>query len=376
MRAMRTAVVALATVVSTGAQAAPYAALLDQFNEIVFGNVISGSETEGRAVISGTLTQSGSGNYCFQTDDGTGPCGTASLPATTPTVTGVTVGAATQSLGALTVYGNVSGSGVTGQNGNVFIGGTNTGALSMPSNSQTAYVATQGTSSKVGGQGNLVATAVSPGVTAGSQNGSVKTGSFVLPGFAAAFQTPLQYLSSYLNGLTGIAQGTSNAFTAAPTTINGVKVTVYDVSGSNLAAAIRNFNFSLNGAQTVVINVIGAVSGLSTNLNTFRGQDDVIWNFATQTSLTLPGWAGTILAPDANLTITGVSQGDIVAASLNQGNNEIHDYAFTGDLDFVPDPTVAAVSEPGGLAVLAVGLSGVACARRRRATGASPAGGR
>lgn len=366
MRAMRTAVLALAGMVSTAAQAAPYAGLLNQFNEIVFGSVVSGSETEGRAVIGGTLTQSGAGMYCFQSSDGSGPCGASPLPATTPTVTGVTVGAATQSLGALTVYGDVNGSGVTGQKGNVFIAGTNTGALSLPGNGQTAYVGTQGTSSAVGGNGNLVYGSAAPGVTAKSQNGSATTGSFALPGFASTFQTPLQYLSSSLAGLTGIVQGTSNVFTAAPTLINGVKVTVYDVNGSDLAAVIRNFSFALNGAQTVVINVIGAVGALTSNLNTFAGQDDVIWNFATQTNLTLPGWAGTILAPDAALTITGVSQGDIVAASLNQGNNEIHNYGFTGDLDFVGDPSQLGIAEPADLGVLAVGAAGLVLARRRR----------
>jgi hypothetical protein len=60
-----------------------------------------------------------------------------------------------------------------------------------------------------------------------------------------------------------------------------------------------------------------------------------------------------------------VSQGDVVAASLNQGGNEIHNYAFTGDLDFVP--TSKNVPEPASLALLGVALGGIGWAKRRRA---------
>ena len=359
---------AMCGAVSPAAQANTYSDLLSQFNEIVFGNVVSGSETEGRAVIGGNLTQSGSANYCFQTSDGSGPCGTSSLPATTPKVGSITVGTATQSFGALTVYGNVSGSGVRASKGNIFIGGTNTGALSLTTNTQTAYVATQGTSSAVGGNGNLVYGAKSVGVTPTSQNGTVSQGTFALPSFATTFQTPLQDLSSYLAGMTGIAQGTSNAFNATPTTISGTAVTVYNVLGSNLPTVIQNASFNLNGAQTVVINVTGAVGSLPTNLNTFAGQDNVIWNFVGQGSLTLPSWAGTILATSSALTMTGVSQGDIVAASLTQGANEIHNYAFTGDLSFVPVIAGGASSpapEPSTLAVLAMGVGLLVSMRRR-----------
>ncbi len=364
----------LAIVLAVGGAAAPaaradsYGDLLNQFNEIVFGNVVSGSETEGRAVIGGSLTQSGSANYCFQTSDGSGPCGNASLAATTPQVGSISVGAANRSFGALTVYGNVSGSGVNASKGNIFIGGTNTGALSLTTNSQTAFVATQGTSAAVGGNGNLVYGAKTAGTTPASQNGTVAQGTFVLPSFATTFQTPLQGLSTYLSSMTGIAQGTSNTFNATPTTIAGTAVTVYNVLGSNLPTVLQNASFNLNGAQTVVINVTGAVGSLSTNLNTFAGQDRVIWNFVGQGSLTLPSWAGTILAPSSALTLNGVSQGDVVAASLTQGSNEIHNYAFTGDLSFVTATTggssLPAVPEPGTLAVLAVGLGALGLVRR------------
>ncbi|MEI7712781.1 MAG: collagen-binding domain-containing protein [Rhodospirillales bacterium] len=359
---------AMCGTVSPAAHADTYRDLLNQFNEIVFGNVVSGSETEGRAVIGGNLTQSGSANYCFQTSDGSGPCGNSSLPATTPQVGSITVGAATQSFGALTGYGNVSGSGVTASKGNIFIGGTNTGALSLTTNTQTAYVATQGTSSAVGGNGNLVYSAKSVGVTPASQNGTVSQGTFAMPSFATTFQTPLQALSSYLGSMTGIAQGTSNAFNATPTTISGTAVTVYNVLGSNLPTVIQNIGFNLNGAQTVVINVTGAVGALPTNLNTFAGQDQVIWNFVGQGSLTLPSWAGTILATSSALTMNGISQGDIVAASLTQGANEIHNYAFSGNLSFVPVTTGGSslpTPEPRGIAIMALAIVALGAVRGR-----------
>jgi len=362
----------LAGTLTSAAHAQNAGNLLNQFNEIVFGNVVSGSETEGRAAIGGNLTQSGAGSYCFQTDDGTGPCGSAALPPTTPQIGGITVGAATQSFGALTVYGNVSGA-VGAQYGNIFIGGTNTAGITLNGSGQTAYVNNQGTSSAVGGTGSLVYATTANGATPHSQNGTVNQGSFALASFATTFQNPLQNLSSYLGTMTGINQGTSNTFNATPTTIDGVKVTVYNVQGSNLPTVIQNFNFQLNGAQTVVINVIGSVGSLSTNLNGFAGSDQVIWNFQGPGSLTLPSWAGTILAPTDALTMNGISQGDIVAASLTQGGNEIHDYAFTGNLSFVPTGSGTTAPEPTGLAAIALG-TGVLLALRRRLH--SPASGK
>ncbi len=359
----------VAGALASAAHAQNAGSLLNQFNEIVFGNVTSGSETEGRAVIGGNLTQTGAGVYCFQTDDGSGPCSSASLGATTPQIT---VGAVAKSFGALTVFGNVSGS-VTAQYGNIFIGGTNTAGITLNSNGQTAYVHTQGTSSAVGGNGNLVYTTTANGATPASQNGTVGQGSFTPPSFATTFQTPLQNLATYLSGMNGINQGTSNTFNATPTLINGVAVTVYNVQGSNLPTVIQNFNFSLNGAQTVIVNVIGAVGSVATNLNGFTGEDNVIWNFEGAGSLTLPSWAGTILAPTDALTLNGISQGDIVAASLTQGANEIHNYAFTGNLSFVPTGSGTPAPEPGGLATVALG-AGLLLALRRRLH--SPASGK
>jgi choice-of-anchor A domain-containing protein len=354
------AAVALLTAPSLARATSYDASLLNQFNEIVLGNVTSNSETEGRAVIGGNLSQGGSGNYCFQSDDNTGGCATQTPSATTPQIT---VGSTTQNFGGLTVYGNASGN-INTARGNMFIGGTNTAALSLPGRSQTAYVNVQNTSSKVGGSSNLVYQSAGPGVTSGSQNGTTSSGSFTLPSFTTSFATPMLSLSTYLDGLSGVNQGTSNQFHAMPTTIDGVKVTVYHVSGANLAKDIQNFSFSLDGAQTVVIDVDGTITGSLQGLNTFSGQDDVIWNFADNTSLTLPNWAGTILAPDATLTMNGVSQGDVVAGSLIQVSNEIHTYAFTGDLDLVPVPK--AVPEPASLALLGVAIGGIVWAKRRR----------
>jgi choice-of-anchor A domain-containing protein len=356
--------VVLAGAMTSTARAQNVGNLLNQFNEIVFGNVTSGSETEGRAVIGGNLTQSGAGSYCFQTDDGSGPCGSAALPATTPQIGGITVGNATQSFGALTVYGNVSGA-VSAQYGNIFIAGTNTASITLNGSGQTAYVNNQATSSAVGGNGNLVYATTSNGATPHSQNGTVTQGGFTAPSLATTFQTPLQNLATYLSGMTGINQGTSNTFNATPTLINGVEVTVYNVQGSNLPTVIQNFNFSLNGAQTVIINVIGSVGSVTTNLNGFTGDDNVIWNFEGAGALTLPSWAGTILAPTDALTMNGISQGDIVAASLTQGANEIHNYAFAGNLSFVPTGSGTPAPEPGGLATIALG-SGLLLALRRR----------
>jgi hypothetical protein len=88
----------------------------------------------------------------------------------------------------------------------------------------------------------------------------------------------------------------------------------------------------------------------------------VIWNFFEATSLHFGFWHGSVLAMNAAVSNFTPIEGTLVAASFN-GGGELHDYGFRGRLPSDPVP----VPEPGTLGLMAMGLAGLAVARRRRA---------
>lgn len=85
-------------------------AILTNFNEVVFGSLmINSSETQGRAVIGGGLSDN-TANFCFQSCTGN-----ASL----------TVAGNSYSFGGLNVYGNATGGSTLNVTGgsNLYVGG-------------------------------------------------------------------------------------------------------------------------------------------------------------------------------------------------------------------------------------------------------------
>jgi choice-of-anchor A domain-containing protein len=333
----------------TATEEAEAQAELSGFNLILSGNLTTSTETEGAAVIGGSIT--GATHFCFNGCSGdVGP---------------VTPGG--PAYGALTVYGNVNNN-VTMTNGDIMVGGNvATGATLEMSHNGNAYVG--GSNAGEISDGNLYVTGANTGTV---QNGTAHTGqplatTFPYNAFAGTFGNPLADLSTTLatlnpNLVIASNPGNNYVFNAMPTLVNGVLVTVYQISASLLSSMQNIAGFNLNGADVVVVNVLGSTTSLP-NLNNFAGASAVIWNMVNETgSLSLSAWSGTLLAVDANVTNGGIMTGTLVAASLTQ-DAELHSQLFSGNLDFL---NTVSVPEPPAWAVLASMLPVLALLRRRR----------
>jgi choice-of-anchor A domain-containing protein len=283
----------------SAASAGPLAAstILDDFNAIIYSNAFTSADVEGAAVIGGNLTAA----TIFNHPTGTQPLG----------------------FGALTVYGNTSGNSINiNDGGSAYVGGS------------------KGASINFNGGGGYIDT---PGTT------------------IAGFSTPLDALSLSLSQLTPTGSlpttGNNEVITAVPGA-NGIAV--IDLTAVQLAA-IPSFSINLNGASTLVFNVLGALATFNANeSNAIATADNVIWNFFDATSVNLSTRiGGTVLATDALVTNDNQIDGTLVANSWT-GQGELHDYGFDGTL-----PT-ASVPEPAAMTILGVGLFGLGTLRRRR----------
>ncbi|MYM31461.1 choice-of-anchor A family protein [Duganella sp. CY15W] len=244
-----------------------------------------------------------------------------------------------------------------------------------PSNTPSAFSAVNAINIGANGGGNINNGGSVNYVTsnAGSFNlngsgGSIKHG---VPTFSMAdFTTPLNALESQLAGLSN-TNGTLNA--ADPNnftfnlTGNASSTSVFNLTTSQLGSA-ANINFS-GTASTVVINVryngtVGAQGQKEFSINgNFNDNSHlgthIIWNFVDTTQVNFRGWYGTVLAGTSTVTNTSAMNGFLYAANF-VGDGELHDRVFAGTLPAAPVP------EPATWGMMAVGLAGLALARRRQ----------
>src|ERR1700722_16533735 len=148
--------VAAISLATGAAQAGPLSAgaIFSEFNDVIFGNLTTSSEVEGRTVVGGNLTVNNSVN--FEIKSGLSPA---------------------PGFGALSVYGNVSGSNATLNinNEGVAIGGSNNAGLGMNA-AGTVYIGSTNSGSITGAAGSVT------GVGANSANSIAISGGSVYLG--------------------------------------------------------------------------------------------------------------------------------------------------------------------------------------------------
>jgi choice-of-anchor A domain-containing protein len=277
------------------ADALTAATILQDFNAVIYDNASTSADIEGAAVIGGNF----SGATVYIGPTGTQPSG----------------------FGALTVFGSTSGNININNSGDAYVGGTKGATISFNG-------------------GHYLTSA--PGAT------------------IADFEAPLDALSTQLSQLAATASvnfsNLNDVLFDAVAAADGIAV--FDVTAAELAE-MASFTVNLDGASTVVINVLGPSVDFSANdLSGTTGADNIIWNFYDATTVTIGDEiGGTVLAPDAAVTNDNQIDGTLVAKSWT-GNGELHNYPFDGTLPSTPVP------EPGSLALLGIGLLALFVLRR------------
>lgn len=241
------------------------------------------------------------------------------------------------------------------------------------------YVASKipGSSARLVADGNL--TASNGGVGDTNQQGTIYAGSTVLTSFTAgggiqaqtlvdftAAESQYKSLSTNWGGLA--ANGTtSSKYGTLSLTGTDSALSVFSVTASELTNS-NSVNIEAPTGSTVLINVSGSGQTFQNGQVFLSGVDEtnVLYNFIESTSLSLAGSKnprGTVFAPFANVTGGyGQLNGQLIAQSFD-GNIEMHDYAFSGDLPITTVPVPAAIWLFGS----ALGLFG-AIARKKRSS--------
>ena len=331
------AAIAATSFFSIGAHAALDAnQTLNQFNAIVFGNVVSNSHVDGRTWVGGNVT---GGDYVQHSSD---------TPAS--------------SYAGLTVKGNASNLHVNGLG--AVIGGNfnnsivNTGSTVVLGNvvnsnlNGSAYIA--GTSSGSNFNGGKLA---SPSSLMQSSIDAVDSTDFY-----SVLSNTSDSLRQLGNTSDVIVNGNKATFSAVA---DGSGLAVFNLTDAQATQifGLGEFDFLLNGASTVVIN--SSLQNITIGANFLGGSaqtigSSVIWNFYDATNITLNNqFGGSVLAVDATLTNNQNIEGGVFVKNLHQ-NGEIHLQPFNGNV-------VTAVPEPSSYAMLLLGLGLLTFAVRRRA---------
>jgi len=314
-----------------------HASPLEDYNLIVFEDMTTTSNVQGRAFIGGNLD---AGQFATQ------------IP-TPLTFTD-----------SLLVGGDLVGGIITVDKGNARIGGNinNTATLTLQGNGPTSRDAF------ITGS-NLGTINTNGSVTLGGSAGNINNASSITPNDTPAPTAPdiadirneLEALSAFAASITADTAVTVNGNQRIFNVGNPLdKLAVFEIDGSLLST--QNISFDMTGLdpdETVLINVAGTDIDID-QVNFLGGfgtgtlaESRVLFNFFEATSIDITRTTvGALLAPLAHVTNTVNLEGTLVAKSFTQ-NGEVHLETFTGT-----------IPEPASLALLAAGLT--LTARRRR----------
>lgn len=283
--------------------------ILEQFNLVVFGDLASTSDVEGRTYIGGDLN-SASANYFTKGDE-----------------------APPSDHAALIVGGDVNGGPFqVSHGGSAVVGGDLNAQINLD-----------------GGGIRYVAGMIN--VPQSGDPGSTVEGPVDIPDF----ETPLRQLSGDLTGFaansTASIEGDKGIFTGTPDT-NGLAV--FWIDGVDFFGSVTDLEFLVDGAGTVIINVAGSVIDIAANFLDGIGETiaaSIIWNFYEATDVTIEtAFFGSILAPNALVINANLIAGSVVANEFIQ-NGEIQ---LAPPSTEVPEPASALLLLPALLGLLVV----------------------
>lgn len=366
-RVVGAALVSGVLVYPVGASADAAGDLINTYNAIVFGNIVSVSEMDGNALVGGNVN---GGNYAIHHP---------SIPAATAlTVGGNLVGNVNINGPGLSVGGNIATSNLNlNKGGDIHVGGNVTssfnanfngnGDLYVGGNVAGANINANGGSAYIGG-------AVVGGNVNANGGGIVQTGSALpaatMPDIASQLGNAESILTTYSAQLATMSADSTISQSGSKLTFNANAgsdgVAVFSFNGASLLNSATEFEFSLNGASAVVINVSGVGSdalniaanflgGVATTLAT-----NTIWNFTDAEDIDIGAqFGGTILAAMADLTNTANIEGSVIVKNLLQ-YAEIHYNGFV--------TTVSPVPLPAALPMFGAAIALFAVRRRGRKT--------
>jgi choice-of-anchor A domain-containing protein len=284
------------------------AALLSGYDLVVFGDLDTNSEVEGKTYVGGNLS---------------GPASNYGVAVTLP-----------KAETSLAVYGNITANNVNISQGSLEIGGNLAGGSNVNLNSAGFYA------------------------IGGTKFGNVNNGTLRAP---EGMPTPAEALAYYTGASAALAVLPANStfaieggfraqFTADPSIVGGIAV--FNVQASDVFASPLNpsqLAVTMNSAAGMVINVYGANITTPNSMNpvgalaTDAVRERLIWNFIDTESITLQtNFNGMLLAPNASLTNNTAIDGQVVVESFVQ-RGEVHlpiSTLFT-EITTIPEPAAA-----------------------------------
>lgn len=201
----------------------------------------------------------------------------------------------------------------------------------------------------------------------GVSNGSINTGE--VPVDFSALATAAQLASSEFAAMD--ANGSTTLLYGGVTLLGtDTELNVFTIDSSMLSS-VHTVAIQVPEGSAVLINIVGMASsfqnaGLTLNGNSFNSSNaslwsEVLWNFESAGTLTVQGvnFAGSLLAPNASVTLqNGNVNGQVVVGNLTT-NGAINNFSFNGTAQAPPsvgDEDTSAVPEPGTVLLAGLGL--------------------
>lgn len=183
--------------------------------------------------------------------------------------------------------------------------------------------------------------------------GNIQHGSLV-NGNPIDFAAAGNYLKSSSAAWSALANTGSVANNWGTITLTGTSNTlnVFNVAGADMNSC-NTLNINAPVGSTVLVNVSGISDFFGNRGVNLTGvsANNVLYNYFEAKSLTISGVGvkGSLLAAEAAVDFSSANiDGTLIAASV-RGGGEAHNYAFTGDITAVPEPSsiLAALSVLG-----------------------------